>query len=195
MRKDWFNIGLLNKHALHAALVAFSGIVWYGIGLVNMHWFTFANFGPGIDLVYLPAGFRLLIVLVARFWGAAGITLANTVLFVDEFGSGEIIEIITNSIIAGFGPLFAIWLCCNMLRIDIDLTHLGPKDLPIIALVVSVITPLLFNLHFMIYGIKPSQLFVQNVTAMMLGDFLGCLVVLLTALIAIALAKRSTSKI
>ena len=190
MMKDWFKLDALAQYSLSGALVLVSGLVWYGIGQVNMHWFTFANFGPGIDLVYLPAGFRLAIVLIARVWGATGIAIANTVLFVDEFRSSQPLETMTNSIIAGFGPLLAIWLCCKVMGIDVNLTQLSPKHLPILALIVSLVTPLLFNLHFLIYNIKPLSLILPNVSAMILGDFLGCLVVLIAARLAIGLAKQ-----
>ena len=74
--------------------------------------------------------------------------------------------------------------------IDVNLTQLSPKHLPILALIVSLVTPLLFNLHFLIYNIKPLSLILPNVSAMILGDFLGCLVVLIAARLAIGLAKQ-----
>lgn len=166
-------------YLFNGSLIIASGLIWYFIGRAQFDWLTSAKLAPGIDLVYLPAGIRLGIVLIARVWGASGITIANTLLFVDEFGSGSMGEVISNSVIAGFGPLLAVWVCCRILRIDINLGDLKPWHLPVLALVVSVITPTLFNLHFLVYGLKPFDQFAANVCAMMLGDFLGCLVVLM----------------
>ena len=173
-----FNRAYVEPYLFNGSLIIASGLLWYCIGRAQFDWLTSAKFAPGIDLVYLPAGIRLGIVLIARVWGASGITIANTLLFADEFGSGSMGEVITNSVIAGFGPLLAVWVCCHILRIDINLGQLKPWHLPVLALIVSVITPILFNIHFLVYGIKPFDQFSANVCAMMLGDFLGCLVIL-----------------
>lgn len=142
-------------YLFNVSLIIASGVIWYCIGLAQFDWLTAAKFAPGIDLVYLPAGIRLGIVLIARVWGASGVTIANTLLFVDEFGSGSMGEVISNSLIAGFGPLLAVWVCCRILRIDINLGDLKPWHLPVLALVVSVIAPILFNIHFLVHGLKP----------------------------------------
>lgn len=179
-------------YLLKGSLIIASALLWYCIGRAQFNWFTSAKFAPGIDLVYLPAGIRLGIVLIARVWGASGITIANTLLFADEFGSGSMGEAITNSAIAGFGPLLAVWVGCRILRIDINLGELKPWHLPVLALIVSVITPILFNIHFLVYGLKPFDQFAANICAMMLGDFLGCLAVLVAMKILIAAYKFIT---
>ena len=59
---------------------------------------------PGIDLIYLPAGVRLLIVLAFGVWGAIGIALSNPLLFITAFGQQSMSELVVNSLIAGFVP-------------------------------------------------------------------------------------------
>lgn len=130
--------------------------------------------------------------LIARVWDASGITIANALLFFDKFGSGSMTEVVTNSGIASFGPLLAVWVCCRILGIGKNLGELKPWHLPVLALVLSVITPILFNVHFLVYGLKPFDQFPANVSAMMLEDFLGCLV-FLVAMNALIVAYKFTT--
>ena len=86
--------------------------------------------------------------------------------------------IILNSLIAGFVPLIAARGAQRLLGIDSNLASLRPVHLPLLALAVSVATPLAFNAQFLILGAASVEQLWRNVPAMMLGDFLGCMVAL-----------------
>ena len=62
----------------------------------------------GIELVYLPAGFRLLIILLFGFPGALGIFVTNPIFFLSIFGSASVTEIIINAGIAAFVPYLVV---------------------------------------------------------------------------------------
>jgi hypothetical protein len=85
-----------------------SGIVWLGVSLLNSILMSSTAVTPGIALVYLPAGFRLLIILLFGFWGALGIFLTNPILFVEYFGTASITEMVINSGIAAFVPYLVV---------------------------------------------------------------------------------------
>ena len=90
----------------------------------------------------------------------------------------------------GICPRLAIWLCRKFLGIDGNLTWFSAKRLPLLAPVVSVIPPLLFNIYFLIYELKPPQVHLQKLAAMMSGDFLGCLPIVIIDRLAICQAKQ-----
>ena len=77
-----------------------------------------------------------------------------------------------------------------MLGIGTDLAQLRPVHLPLLALAVSLTTPLAFNLQFLLLGLEPRHAFLANTFAMSFGDFLGCLIALATARLVIAVARR-----
>lgn len=176
---------------LNAALVLTSGVIWSTVWLANMYLMSSAHVAPGISLVFLPAGFRLLLVIVLGVWGALGICLADPLLFLLEFGRGSLREVVINALISGFAPYFTIRAFGRVAGIERSLLQLKPIHLPLLALAVSVVTPLLFNLHFLAEGREQPSQFLHNFTAMMTGDFLGCLLVSVMARLGIAAGRAA----
>ena len=132
----------------------------------------------GIELVYLPAGIRLLIILLFGFWGALGIFLTNPIMFIKNFGTGSITEMVINASIAAFVPYLVVRACSRYFGVSSSLLELKPIHLPVLALAVSLTTPLAFNILFLLAGREPPELFLTNFSAMAFGDFVGCLLVI-----------------
>lgn len=175
--------------SLSILLVLTSAALWIASGAANTYLMSFSGFAQGIDLIYLPAGFRLLIVLLFGVWGALGIFLANPFLYQAEFGSGSAIQVIVNSLICGFAPFFTVKAFCRAADIEASLLQLKPIHLPLLALAVSVVTPVLLNVNFVVAGLKPMNAFMVNVAAMAAGDFLGCLLLIVLVRLVIAAAR------
>ena len=146
----------------------------------------------GIELVYLPAGFRLLIILLFGFWGALGIFLTNPILFLSIFVSASVTEVIINASVAAFVPYLLVRACSRYFGISSSLMELKPIHLPILALAASIATPLAFNFQFLLAGREPSGLFLTNFTAMAFGDFAGCFLVIGSARLLIAAYRMAT---
>lgn len=174
---------------LNGLLVVTSGVLWCSVWLANALLLSSTHVAPGIDLVFLPAGFRLLIVLVFGVWGSLGIFLADPLMFREAFGTGGGGEIMVNALISGFAPLLTVRAFCRIAGIESSLLQLRPIHLPLLALAVSVVTPLLFNLHYLLEGRETPGAFLVNFTAMATGDFLGCFLVIGFARIGIAGAQ------
>lgn len=174
---------------LHAALVLTSALIWCAVWLANKYFLAATNVAPGIDLVFLPAGFRLLVVIVFGIWGAIGIAIADPLMFLVEFQHGSLREVVINALISGFAPYVTVRAFSRIAGIEGSLLQLRPVHLPLLALAVSVVTPLLFNLHFLASGRTPPSEFLHNFTAMMTGDFLGCLLVSVMARLGLAAGR------
>lgn len=175
---------------INLLLVIVSATLWAGFWFLSSWVFATFNYAAGISLIYFPAGVRLLIVLVFGVWGAIGIALSNPLLFLHEFGQQSLVELVVNSLIAGFVPLLAARACQKALGIGVSLENLRPAHLPVLALAVSVATPLALNLMFLAYGLKQWADLPRNLSAMVLGDFLGCMIALIIAKIALLLFRR-----
>lgn len=181
----------LEKVMLAMALVLASALLWVGFGLASRGLLAWAQYSRGIDMIYLPAGARLLIVLVFGIWGATGIAVSNPFMALFVFGAQSQPETVTNSFIAGFVPYITVVAGCKLLGVDRDLGALRPIHLAVLALTVSIATPLAFNLQFIVDGLKPMGDLAANLSAMMLGDFLGCLLMLVLARLAIAIYRQA----
>lgn len=179
---------------INLALVLLSAVLWVAFWFLNSWLFSSLDYAAGISLVYFPAGVRLVIVLVFGVWGAIGIALSNPLLFIDVFGQQPVGELLLNAVIAGFVPLLVARSCQWLLGIGTSLENLRPAHLPLLALAVSIVTPLAFNIMFIAYGLKPASELLANVSAMAFGDFLGCLIALMAARAALWLMRRHQSR-
>lgn len=175
--------------AFHGVLTIASGLLWVALWLFNKEITSFSHVTGGINLIYLPAGFRLLIVLTFGFWGALGIFIADPILFLLEFGSGNPLEVLAAAAISGFVPWLAVLLFVRVARIQYSLVELKPLHLPLLALAVSAVTPLFFNIEFAIAGMHGAGEFLRNYSAMATGDFLGCLIVIAFVRLAVGTAR------
>ena len=169
-----------------------SGIVWLGVSPLNSNLMSSTTVTTGIELVYLPAGFRLLIILLFGLWGALGIFITNPIFFLSIFGSASVTEIVINAGIAAFVPYLVVRTCSKSFGISSSLLGLRPIHLPVLALAVSLATPLAFNLHFLLAGREPPELILTNFSAMAFGDFVGCLLVIGFARLLIAAYRMVT---
>ncbi|WP_374331980.1 hypothetical protein [Aestuariivirga sp.] len=174
---------------LRVALVVTSALLWSSVWLANKYLMAGTNVAPGIDLVFLPAGFRLLLVIVFGVWGALGVFLADPLMFMLEFQQGSFGEVLVNAAISGFAPYLTVRAFYRLVGIQGSLIQFKPIHLPLLALAVSVVTPLLLNLHFLLQGRERLGEFLHNFTAMMTGDFLGCLLVSVLARVALAAGR------
>ena len=174
---------------LDAALVVTSGVLWCAVWIANKYLMAGTHVAPGIDLVFVPAGFRLLIVIVFGVWGALGIFLADPLMFFVEFHHLDFPDILVNALISGFAPLLTVRAFCRIAGIEGSLAQFRPIHLPLLALAVSVVSPLLFNLHALLNGRTAPSEFLHHFTAMMTGDFLGCLLVSVLARLGLALGR------
>ena len=186
---DRYVIPGLRVTPLDLLLVAVSGMLWAGCWFLNKALLADTLVTTGINLLYLPAGIRLLLVLFFGPWGALGIFLVDPILFFQEYGSGSALEVIGTSFIAAFTPYLAVLGFCRTAGISPRLSGLKPLHLPILALLVSVLTPLLFNLHFLLHHRQAGDDFARNFVAMATGDFLGCFAVLTFARLVLAASR------
>ena len=178
-----------SSNLLIALMIVSSGLLWVCFSTFNKEVFSATNFGTGIELVYLPAGFRLVIVLIFGVWGAIGIAISNLFLVHINIGEQSALATVTNSAIAGFVPFLSVRAVQRWLGIDHNLSSLKPIHLPIFALVVSITAPLAFTIQFVSIGVTTYSDMAQSLSAMILGDFLGCLVALAILRAIIALFK------
>lgn len=180
----------LRRLAVDAGIVILSGIMWDGLWLLNKLVMSHAIVTTGISLVFLPAGFRLLIILLFGGWGALGIFLSEPLLYFREFGTGSLPQVMVTAAISAFSPWIVTQLFCRAMGIRRSLDGLRPLHLPLLALLLSLVTPLLFNVLFVATGLHPAADFLRDYSAMAAGDFLGCVIVI-GAIKLIGLAARA----
>lgn len=133
---------------------------------------------PGINLIFLPAGIRLFLIIVLQGWGAIGIFIGDQIWHLHDHDVMSPADSIGLSLIGALVP-YAVWrIYCHGAGIDRQLRALKLKNVLTLAFYSSVASPLAFNLYFALTQAKPWAEFGRNLWAMIAGDAAGILVVL-----------------
>ena len=180
----------LRRLAFIVAVAVASGTAWMVSWQVAQAALSFTQVRNGITLVYIPAGVRLVILLVSGFWGAVGIALAFPLALLQPFQDLTWQEIVTYSAIAAFVPYATIYAVCRAANISLDLGSLRSIHLPLLAVAVSITGAASYAAALAAFGRFQPSMFIEDVTAMSAGDFLGCFAVILLVRLGIASRKN-----
>lgn len=175
---------------INIALFGLSALAWVGIYHANAWMMSFASHTPGISLIFLPAGLRLLLLMAGGGWAAAGISLGAFLCLGAEFQALDITSMVVIAAVAGIGAYGTLRLTCRILGTGATLERLRTGHLPLIGLGVAVGSSCLHNLAFAALGLSPWRDFPQNAFAMAAGDFAGTLIVILCVLVFLRLWRR-----
>lgn len=176
-----------------AILVLFSAVSWTAFAYLNSVAFDFLKEAPGVHLVYMPAGVRLLILLLFGVWGAIGIAIAHSFAVLNQYGSASTAFLVTDSVISGFGGLLVLFVSQKLFGISPTLEGLRTKHLPLLSLMMAIAMPFMFNAVQVAFGYRPVSEAASNFWPMLLGDFLGCFIVITVVLLLIK-AYRALSQ-
>lgn len=157
------------------SVVAVSASFWVTSVLINNRLFAGASHAPGIDVIFIPSGVRLIAIMIGGIWAATGISLGSVYLTGPEFGLADPLTIMGISAWSGFAPFVSLVITMRLMGVSFSLQRLAPAHLPVISLGVAVGSSLLHNLLFSILGLQPWSAFGANCLAMATGDFVGML--------------------
>ncbi|WP_374333106.1 hypothetical protein [Aestuariivirga sp.] len=172
------------------AVILTSGVVWLSSWQVAQSVLEFTEWRTSITLVYIPAGIRLVILLVSGLWGALGIALAFPLALLQVFSDVAWPEILAYSAIAGFVPYATVLAICRVAGISRDLGTLRSIHLPLLAAAVSVTGAFAYAGALVAFGRFNAESFLPDATAMAAGDFLGCFGVVALARLLIAWRRK-----
>jgi len=170
------------KNPTRALIVVASAAIWLAGSLLYRWAAPHTGFVPGIDIIYPPAGLRTLLLIVGGGWAALGVTIANLAMVPEEMGLHSLTSRILFSAYAGLVPYVAMIGSFRLLGIGRGLTDLSPRHLPVLCFGIALGSSVLHVAAFCVIGTVPWSSFVTAAAAMTLGDFTGCLVVILVAL-------------
>ncbi len=166
-------------------------IVWCGFTLGYSWIFAWAEWVPGINLVYLPHGLRMILVILFAEAGAVGIVLGTVLIGIELVLTNPALGL-AHSLVAGT----AVWLAARFVIKPSPQSSLLPqtaggiaaidgRSLVVLAFVSSVLNSSGHVLGWMLFDAEAKQLDVRFAT-MFTGDLLGA-VILLYALRALIL--------
>ncbi|WP_395685633.1 hypothetical protein [Aestuariivirga sp.] len=167
---------------INGLIVVSAGLLWALTHMLHDVYFPFLNHRPGIDLIFVPSGIRLLLLMIGGVWAAIGVCLGSLLLAGPEFGFDNFPDMVTIALISGFGTYAALRLTQWSFGITQHLGNLAPWHLPLISLCVAIGSSVVHNLAFVGLGVENWAKFADNTIAMAMGDFLGSLLVVAFAI-------------
>jgi hypothetical protein len=160
-----------------AASLLISSAVWFASVYGSHQFFGSMQFGAAAYVLSIPAGLRLILLLVFSGWGACGIALAECLLLVVEGRHMALADLLLHSALTGFAPYLALRLMMAAFGVGENLTSVRPIHLPFLALAASIGSALLLNLEATAVGRVSSGHLMGNMAAMLWGNFMGILCV------------------
>lgn len=178
---------MTSSMSINLLVAATAALLWILSFALNDWLMAFAQHTPGVHLLFLPSGVRLLALLVGGFWAAAGIALAVFCCLVFEFGPADLSRHAAVALANGFGAYLALILICRIAGVTASLENLRPAHLPFVALGVALGASALTNALYVGFGQDQWQNYAEHVAAMAAGDVAGSLVIILLVIGALRL--------
>ncbi|HEY0489613.1 MAG TPA: hypothetical protein VGD30_08895 [Telluria sp.] len=157
---------------------------------VNELLFTRLEFAPGINWIYLPAGMRLLCILLFAEAGAVGLLLVSWGVCFLYFFPDDVLRSFVGGVIAAAAPYLVYRGAGWLAGARTSLADLTPARLLAYALAFSIASPLLHHFWFALRG---QDNLMSGFLAMAAGDLAGTLIVLYSAKALLAVFSPRTA--
>lgn len=170
------------KHRLRevletTALVLISALLFIAFFDVNDWVFSSIEYRHGINWIFLPAGFRVILVLVMGLPGSIGIMLSTWVIDRAALQSGQASVVLLNSVVSGFTPWIVMKVMEKRGKFGIELHQLGSTQLLNFTLIYAASNALLHQLGWWLFDHASITPWI-DIWPMFIGDVLGALIML-----------------
>ena len=176
---------------VHPLLIIFSASLYAVSFGLNAYFMGIFSHSIGVSWIFLPAGLRLLLVLLLGESGAIGIVIASSAIGLGFFFDDPVLAI-GAGFISGFAPYLARFLVFKSIGLGSDLSKLNGNQLLNCVLIFSIISPVLHQAWFS-WKI-PENIFFDNLGVMIIGDLIGSLIIIYCAKGFIFLHKSRSNK-
>lgn len=161
----------------HIATAVASGLLFSLSFRLNQYFDEQFVYAAGISLLFLPAGVKLLAVLVGRLPAILGLLVVGIYLGFGIWPDKPMSSVIYFAVVSLMTYPIAAFGLMHVLHIERDLSNLRYHHIVWLSLAASVLNGVVHNWLYWTQGITSSEELWQKSAAMALGDFMGCFVV------------------
>lgn len=154
-----------------------SGTLFVGFFHFNQWAFGQWEHAQGVNWIFLPAGFRVLLVLILGLPGALGIVAGNLWLDQAQLAAGHVLPFFMAALVSGLGPWGVKQWMVSRGRLDKELRDISAPQLIHFILVYAAVNALFHQFIRWNFPISNSLPWV-DVWPMFIGDVVGALAVL-----------------
>lgn len=171
-------------------LAVFTGLLYVSAVWFNRHVIQAQDLFVGVSIFYLPAGVKLMALMVGRHWGALGLLTSNFLMSLLEWnGVGWPVLLLMAMFWVGVSWAVVETLL-RLLRLPPELSGMRFGHFVLIDASAAVLHAAAYNALLVQIGLRQQADYVASATGMALGDFLGSGAFALMLLGAVALVRR-----
>jgi hypothetical protein len=160
-------------------LASICGVAYLMSFYLNAHVLQAQTVFSGVALFYLPAGVKLLAIMVGRYWGAFGLLVANFLHSTTGWDNLVLSQVFLMSTLWVGSTLLVVLMWSHIYGLRSDLRNLTFRDFVWLNLLAAIIHGLVFNGYLIILAERGIDEWLSSAKAMALGDFLGSGVLML----------------
>jgi hypothetical protein len=157
---------------------------------INEFFDAFALYARGINLIFIPAGFKLLCVLLGGEAAAVGLLLSSVYVTSKDVDQTSIQQMVYFAFASVGSYYVAVRFVKQAFHIDDTLSNLRYLHIIIFSAAVSILNGTVHNVVYIWQGRFKAEEFFSHSSAMIVGDFLGCFIVIMFFNVCIDLACR-----
>lgn len=172
----------MNNITQHLLLALTFGLLYFFSLLIQKQWVSPSLYIGAISLFYLPAGVKLLAIMLGGWAGLLGVSAVALIYTANLWSEPTWLSPAFTATWAGV-PFVTYHLCLRLMRLDTSLKGLNAFQVLIMALVVSYGGSMACQALLHAAGIHPSEWVISNVLAMGFGDFTGITAMMLLLLL------------
>ena len=161
----------------HIATAVASGLLFSLSFRLNQYFDEQFVYAAGISLLFLPAGVKLLAVLVGRLPAILGLLVVGIYLGFGIWPDKPMSSVIYFAVVSLMTYPIAAFGLMHVLHIERDLSNLRYHHIVWLSLAASALNGVVHNWLYWTQGVTTSEELWQKSAAMALGDFMGCFVV------------------
>lgn len=163
-----------------------AGIVFWLSFRLNQLFDDYFLYASGMSLLFLPAGVKLLFVLIGRGPALLGLLIAGVYLGLEIWPDKPIWPVINFAIISLLTYAVSAYSVMRIMGIHRDLINLRYWHIVLLSLAASVTNGIVHNVVYVIEDVTAPEEVWTMAHAMAVGDFMGCFVVLMLFQLAVA---------
>lgn len=155
---------------------------------------AWTEYAPGVSLIFLPAGVKLVALLVAGGWGLLGLAAAALWMATEVWAQSGAGELLGNIAVWLGVPFLVVELMLKLLGVHRDLRNLGFWQLVLVALGATTASSFASSAYAVMFHGRHETDWLGSALAMLLGDIVGTGLVVIVGMTALQVLRALASR-
>ena len=182
-----------NDHVANFVIAAVSFLLLLGSFNLNEYLDPYVLYAPGVSLVFVPAGIKLLCLLVGGFPAIVGVLAASAYISIGLWSGNTFLSTFSLAVVSVLTYYTAVLVVTRIFRIRGDLGNLNYWHIVLLSTLGSVLNGFFLNLAYYSQNVTELREVLSKGAAMILGDFMGSFIIVMLFHLAINALRRQVS--